>query len=168
MTADAEYGGYRSARLPIAVFGGALRHVVVLGYGDGGQAEEFDAAIAAFLRLDEGALAEAAESVFEYYLDTKAICGPGDEVVEIARVEDVWRHVRPGMDVIVQREDYGDDQQVYVSVECECTWEPEHGLQVVLRGGRKVTKVGPYDGHLTNTAAYDSAELEGIVYRRIT
>jgi len=30
--------------------------------------------------------------------------------------------------------------------------EDEHGLQVVLRDGARVTKVGPYDGHLTNDA----------------
>jgi hypothetical protein len=42
----------------------------------------------------------------------------------------------------------GRDQRVYVSVECECDWEPEHGLQIVFRDGATVTKVGPYDGHV--------------------
>jgi len=51
-------------------------------------------------------------------------------------------------DVSVQRD--GPGEPVYVSVECECSWEPEHGLQLVFRGGARVTKVGPYDGHLTN------------------
>lgn len=168
MTADADYDGHRSARLPVPVFGDAACHVVVVGYGDDGRVEDFDAAIASFLRLDESVLVAAAQPVFEYYLDTKAICGPGEEIVEIAAAGEVWRHVHPGRDVVVQREDYGADQQVYVSVECECAWEPEHGLQVVFRGGQEVTKVGPYDGHLTNAAAYDSAELEGVVYQRLT
>ncbi|WP_420847686.1 DUF6985 domain-containing protein [Natronosporangium hydrolyticum] len=62
--------------------------------------------------------------------------------------------------------DPGRDQRVYVSIECECAWEPEHGLQIVFRDGAAVTKVGPYDGHLTNSAAYADDTLDGVVYRR--
>ncbi|MGC7101877.1 hypothetical protein ACPZ19_45000 [Amycolatopsis lurida] len=36
-------------------------------------------------------------------------------------------------------------------------------LQLVFRDGRDVTKVGPYDGHLTNSAAYADDELDGVV-----
>jgi hypothetical protein len=49
VVADAEYGGYRSSQLPMSVFGGATCHVVVLGYGDDEEGEEFDAVIASFL-----------------------------------------------------------------------------------------------------------------------
>jgi hypothetical protein len=45
-------------------------------------------------------------------------------------------------------------------------WEPEHGLQIVFRDGRAVTKVGPYGGHLTNSAAHADDTLDGIVYYR--
>ena len=54
----------------------------------------------------------------------------------------------------------------YVSVECECDWEPEHGLQIVFRDGRTVTKVGPYNGHLTNNSAYGRQDLDDVVYQR--
>jgi hypothetical protein len=57
-----------------------------------------------------------------------------------------------------------DDGQVYVSIECACTWEPEHGLQLVFRGGRTVSKVGPFDGHLTNASAFGRHDLGGAVY----
>jgi hypothetical protein len=49
-------------------------------------------------------------------------------------------------------------------LECECDWEPEHGLQIVVRHGASVTKVGQFDGHLTNAADYARDDLEGIVY----
>jgi hypothetical protein len=52
-----------------------------------------------------------------------------------------------------------------VMADVECDWEPEHGLQIVFRGGRTVTKVGPYDGHLTNSAAYADGDLDGVLYR---
>ena len=41
----------------------------------------------------------------------------------------------------------------------------QHGLQIVFKDGRSVTKVGPYDGHLTNSNAYADASLDGVVYR---
>jgi len=37
---------------------------------------------------------------------------------------------------------------VYFSIEGNCDWEEEHGLQLVFRDGTEVTKVGQYDGHL--------------------
>ena len=49
-------------------------------------------------------------------------------------------------------------------IECGCDWEPEHGLELVLEDGARVTKVGPYDGHLTNAAAYADPTLESVVY----
>ncbi|WP_424556342.1 DUF6985 domain-containing protein [Streptacidiphilus pinicola] len=39
-------------------------------------------------------------------------------------------------------------------LECECAWEPEHGLQIVFRRGCSVSKVGPFDSHLTNVSAF--------------
>jgi len=47
------------------------------------------------------------------------------------------------------------------TIECGCNWEREHGLQIVLREGLSVTKLGPYDGHLTNA----DSSLESVVYR---
>ncbi|MGW1529765.1 DUF6985 domain-containing protein [Streptomyces sp. NPDC002159] len=76
------------------------------------------------------------------------------------------KYLRPGGEVTVQREDAHGDRQVYVSVECECAWEPEHGLQIVFRRGCSVTKVGPFDSHLTNVSAFDRADLADVVYHR--
>jgi hypothetical protein len=68
--------------------------------------------------------------------------------VRIAGPEEVFDHVRFG-EITVERDGPEGDGPVFVSVECECAWEPEHGLQIVFREGRSVTKVGPYDGDLT-------------------
>jgi hypothetical protein len=35
----------------------------------------------------------------------------------------------------------------------------------VFRDGATVTKVGPYNGHLTNAAAYDDEQLNDVVYQ---
>jgi hypothetical protein len=55
-----------------------------------------------------------------------------DWYVEIAGPDDVLDHVTVGPGGhgaagAVRR------CRVYVSVECECDWEPEHGLQIVFR-----------------------------------
>ena len=45
-----------------------------------------------------------------------------------------------------------------------CGWEEEHGLQLVLKNGLKVNKLGGYDGHLTNSDAFDDESLEHVIY----
>jgi hypothetical protein len=41
----------------------------------------------------------------------------------------------------------------------------EHGLQIVLRNGLEVNKLGMYDGHLTNSDAFADPALEDTIYR---
>ncbi|SEO21628.1 DUF6985 domain-containing protein [Actinacidiphila rubida] len=165
VTLDADFGDYVSRSLPVPVFGHAPCRFVVVGYDDDEAKVDFEAAISAFLGLGESALRSASVPVFQYYLDVKAEVGGDEGLVSIAGPDDVWSHVRPGGEVTVQRDAHG-DRQVYVSAECECAWEPEHGLQIVFRGGCSVTKVGPFDSHLTNVSAFGRADLADVVYHR--
>ncbi|GAA1130191.1 DUF6985 domain-containing protein [Kitasatospora arboriphila] len=166
VTVDADFGDYVSSPLAVPVFGDALCQFVVAGYDDDDARVDFETAINAFLGLDESALKSASVPVFQYYLDVKAEVGGDEDFVSIAGPDDVWSHVRPGGEVSVQREDAHGDRQVYVSVECQCAWEPEHGLQIVFRHGCSVSKVGPFDSHLTNVSAFDRADLADVVYHR--
>lgn len=54
----------------------------------------------------------------------------------------------------------------YLSFEGEVPWEPEHGFQLVVENGRRVCKLGPYDGHLTNAAAFADPSLLRVVFKR--
>ena len=64
---------------------------------------------------------------------------------------------------LVQREQRGGSW--FVALENECAWEPEHGLMLVLKEGRAVTKVSEYDGHLTNGHAFANDSIpEDSVY----
>ena len=164
---DAELGWYRSGPVPVPVLGGTACRFAVDGYdGDPGQ-QDFHAAIRNFLALDRSALDAAASSIFAYCRDVMDdVLADGDDEwhVEIDGTEHVLDHVHLGNEPAVSRDPYG-DQHVYISIECECDWEPEHGLHIVFRDGVRVTKVGPYDGHLTNAAAFDDDRLEDVVYR---
>jgi hypothetical protein len=64
---------------------------------------------------------------------------------------------------MVSRRPYG-DELIYISLACAGDWEREHGLQVVFKQGLLVNKVGPFDGHLTNSDAYANKELEDVIY----
>ncbi|WP_327587701.1 hypothetical protein OHA25_12435 [Nonomuraea sp. NBC_00507] len=162
---DNDLGWYKSEPIPVPVLGGAPRRIIVDGYVDDSSPEDFHAAIRAFLALDNSALTAAAPSIFAYYRDvTDDILAAGDDwYVEIEGPHQVLDHIRFGNEPMVSRDPHG-DRHVYVSLECECDWEPEHGLQIVFRDGRTVTKVGPYDGHLTNSAAYADDTLDRVVY----
>lgn len=166
VTVDAEFGDYVSAPVAVPAFGDALCRFVVAGYDDDDAKVDFAAAIGAFLGLEESALKSAAVPVFQYYLDVKASVGDEEGFVSIAGPDEIWSYVRPGDEVSVQREDAHGDRRVYLSVECECAWEPEHGLQIVFRRGSSVSKVGPFDSHLTNASAFDRADLADVVYHR--
>ena len=84
--------------------------------------------------------------------------------MEIKAPADVWDHIRFGGEPLVSRRSKGDGG-IYVSLECECDWEEEHGLQIVFENGRRVNKVGPYDGHLTNSDARADDSLGGTIYK---
>ncbi|MFD4672821.1 DUF6985 domain-containing protein [Lentzea sp. NPDC058450] len=143
-----EHGSLVSAPVEVPVLGGAFRWHVD-GYQDDPAPHEFHAAVKAFLALDGRALEAAAAGVFDYYRHMGEIFGDElDDFPRIAGPDQVWDHVTFGHEVTVTRGDEGDP--VFVSVEAECEWEVEHGLQVVFREGARITKVGPYDGHLKN------------------
>ncbi len=81
----------------------------------------------------------------------------------IKSADELWQHVQLGSEPMVTRRPYG-DEGIYISVECGCDWEEEHGLQLVLKNGLKINKLGGYDGHLTNSDAFDNERLEHVVY----
>jgi hypothetical protein len=80
----------------------------------------------------------------------------GDDVPDIAE-RDIWRHVAPAYVTFDRRTE---DGLVYASIECECAWEAEHGLQLVLQRGVRWVKVSDVNGHLTDGHAYAAPSLD--------
>lgn len=160
VTHDPELGWYLSSPICVPALGETARVFIVDGYDDDPQQSEVHDAIAAFLGLDENALKTSAPSILDYYLDVQSDVGEEEGFPVIGGPADVWQHIVFG-EVSVGR----DGAAVYVSVESECSWEPEHGLQIVFRAGRAVTKVGPFDGQYVN-ASTDGRDLEDVVHRR--
>ena len=113
-----------------------------------------------FILNDEVTLKEAEKYIFQYYED---LYDEEDDCVKITKPEDVWNHIEFGDSLMVTRREYG-DKLIYISLECSCDWEEEHGLEIVFKEGLKVNKIGSFDGHLTNSDAYANDELEDVVY----
>lgn len=115
-------------------------------------------AINAFLALTQDARNAAAPFVFANYRRMAGLVGEEDLGCRIASERDVWPHVQFS-EVFVSQQHHG-DKAIYVQIMAECDWEPEHGLQLVYRGGKELTRVSEQDGHLTNTDACDLPDTE--------
>lgn len=127
---------------------------------------EFDVAIANFLSLGDAALREANEPLLRYYKDHEEWWLERGEK-PLRNAEEVWARVNLGRQPLITRRPYG-NRAIYVSIECECAWEEEHGLQLVFENGLRVNKLGGYDGHLTNSDAYADPQLENVIYHSLT
>lgn len=163
---DEDSGWYCSKKIKLDALNGHKCRIVLEDYNDDENKEDFHKAIANFLSIDFSVLKKAEPHLFRYYKNCMSEIDADDEedFPQIDNASEVWDYIEFGEDAIVQRRAYG-DQGVYISIESECDWEPEHGLQIVFKNGLTVNKLGPFDGHLTNSDAYDDETLENVVYR---
>jgi hypothetical protein len=162
---DDELGWYYSEPIPVPMLNGQICRFVVNGYDDDASPADFPTAIRNFLSADRRVLEEAEPHIYRYYQDCNAMWEPDDEeYLVIDSPSGVWEHIQFGTEPMVTRRSSG-DKHVYISLQCDCDWEPEHGLQIVFRKGLRVNKVGIHDGHVTNSDAYADARLEDVIYK---
>lgn len=140
---------------------------VLEGYADDTQKSDYQSALQNLIHLNEAALTAVELYVVQY---CNKMLNLYDEVnrphFRIEHPSDVWKHVQFGSEFFVTRRAEGDEEDgIYFSLECSCDWEQEHGLVLVLRDGLAFTKVGPFDGHLTNADAYANPMLKGVIFR---
>lgn len=135
---------------------------VLFDYEEDENQAEFHEAIGAFLALQPEVLSSVDAEIYRYYTDTlKAV--DADDLPSIESASDVWSHIELHDNVSLSRRNFG-DRKVYVTLETECGWEPEHGLVMNFKEGRRITRLGPFDGHLTNSDAHGDPSLEDVVY----
>lgn len=133
--------------------------------------ELFEAALANFVDSGDALLDQATVYLWQYYRATRAAVGEAAldayQVPRLARGADIWEHVTLSQAPcfsIGQTSEYAPGIS-YFSFEGEVSWEPEHGLQLVFEHGRRVCKVGPYDGHLTQAHAFGDLSLVRVVFK---
>jgi hypothetical protein len=152
---------WRGQAIPIQLFEGkpvsiVAHHVPDDGYGLAQFIPEFDAAMENFLALGVKARAHAAPLIHKNcrdYIDS--VDWPGREHLRASTetAENIWNFVEP-REIIVERRLFN-DMNVYVAIDCHCAWETEHGLKLVFRQGKQLTRVGPSDEWLTDADAHN-------------
>ncbi len=66
---------------------------------------------------------------------------------ELTQPEKVWPYLTP-TEIVVTKDRYQRTKDVYLQLLCDCAWQEEHGLQIVLRNGRDFWRLGEQDGNL--------------------
>lgn len=123
--------------------------------------EEADQALKHFLNLSSEDRYSISELVYLNcmdVLDTFDDDEADETFKQIKSKNEIWNFVQP-TDIYVKRRPYN-EQDIYVQVACECDWDQEHGLQLVFRQGKKLTRVSAQDGHLTEADAHDKPDAD--------
>jgi hypothetical protein len=160
--------GYVTEVIEIPALRGHRCELLFQDYVDDPDRGQIDAAIEALFAPGADLLALARPHVAQYREDMLAFFAEQEIEVDVAALPEpdaIWSQVQLGKTCLVSRRAKGDDDDgIYMSFECECDWEPEHGLQVVIRDGTSISKVSAYDGHVTNADSFANPKLVGIVY----
>ena len=121
---------------------------------------ESDEALKLFLEISGMYKLKIAQPIFENFVEYVSYIEEKDipEKMKGATPLSIWNFIYP-TEVFVSRRAVN-DKDIYIVLACECEWEKEHGLQLVFRQGKKLTRVSDQDGHLTEADAYDIPDSE--------
>ena len=122
---------------------------------------ESDFAVKNFLNLSKNDRLAISDLIYQNcrnFLDDIGYDELDKDLWEITDKDDIWNFVTPTNIYVEKR--HRRDCDFYIQVTCECAWEQEHGLQLVFRQGKKITRVSDQDGHLTEADAYDKPDEE--------
>ena len=123
--------------------------------------EEADIALTNFLKLstdDRDLVSKLAYENFQSFLDIVDFDEVNESLTEIKSIHEIWNFIHP-TEIYVTRRPYK-EQDIYIAISCGCDWEEEHGLQLVFRQGRQLTRISDHDGHLTEADACGKPDEE--------
>ena len=161
-----------SEPVKIPLFDNIELEVTFVGFtpeNDPGFIQEADEALKNLLSLKSDLKFRYSDLVYQYCRDCISFVGQdasNKHLWEINDSNEVWQYV-DARGVIVSRRNRR-DKDIYVSIVCGCEWEPEHGLQIVLRQGKQVTRISDQDGHLTSSDAYDTPDAEDVLLSKFS
>lgn len=121
--------------------------------------EEADQALRNFLALktdDRNSISGLAYKNCMDFLESVEDDEDDEPLRQIKNKNEIWNFIQPSEIYVTRRP--SKDQDIYVFIACECDWEQEHGLQLVFRRGKKLTRISHQDGHLTESDAYDKPD----------
>ncbi|TWH98756.1 hypothetical protein IQ05_03226 [Flavobacterium tiangeerense] len=122
---------------------------------------EADQALTSFLKLNSDARNAISNLAYKNcmdFLEAVEIDSADEALRQIKNKNEVWNFIQPS-EIYVTRRPYN-ERDIYIQIACECDWEQEHGLQLVFRQGKKLTRISDQDGHLTEADAYGKPDSE--------
>ena len=123
--------------------------------------EEADLALRNFLNLTTADRDIYSELVYKNCTDTLDELGydsVNEDLANLNSPKGIWNFVKPSGIFVSRR--HRRDQDIYLAVSCGCDWEEEHGLQLVFKQGKQLTRISGHDGHITDADAYDKPDEE--------
>ena len=161
---------WESLPIEIPFFSGKEIKVIFSGYKpekDKSFLSEAERVLNNFLKkgeVDRYKLTSDVYKDFQEFIDDVGLEYLGEEIQKIKTKEEIWNFVYPTCIYIIRRNRR--DRDLYLEITCECDWEPEHGLLLVFRQGKSLTRVSHQDGHLTDADAFDKADSEDLLLSR--
>ena len=155
---------WHSQPFEIPLFDGKTMPVIFMDFVPEHDAEftsEADEAVRNFFKLDSVYRENISAHVYKNCIDFLAAVEydkADDHLRNIENEEEIWQYVHPN-EIYVSRR-HRRDGNIYIMIACDCDWEQEHGLQLVFRQGKKLTRVSEQDGHVTEADAYDKPDSE--------
>ena len=157
-------GWWTSGEIGIPFFDGKKIKITFTDYEpktDSRFAGEADQALANFFLLspiDRVKLSGLVRKKISGLLDSGKLEKVDEKLPILKDDKEIWRLVQP-TNIHVSRRPHR-EQDIYIQIACECGWEREHGLQLIFRQGRQLTRISGQDGHLTEADAYDKPDDE--------
>jgi hypothetical protein len=100
--------------------------------------------IETFFNWGETLFTQLANASYEYYKDHEDACGGFDDLT-INSPNEIWQHCEPiNIHFVTCNKN---PNSTFIDVELNCDWEPEHGMQWLLKNDNQIMYVGPYYGH---------------------
>lgn len=161
---DEEFESFwQSEPVGIPLFDNKLIEVVFTDYelGDNIFLQETEEALKNFWQLDSNHRNSISKEVYKNcmdFLNAVDYDEADDCLWQIKNPREIWEYVYP-IEILVSRR-HSRDKDIYITVACECEWEREHGLQLVFRQGKKLTRISDQDGHVTEADAYDKPDSQ--------
>jgi len=115
--------------------------------------KEADESLKNFMQLKPDYKEEIAKYIYANFIDFCSMVSEIDIPNHMKNIQEseIWNFVYPTC-LYVTRRPYG-DEEIYLNLACSCDWEKEHGLQLVFKKGKKLTRVSDQDGSLTDADA---------------
>lgn len=149
---DFEVEGYATAAVNVDHLGETQ---FSLEYDPGQDAlEQVKAAITTFVERAAQLFDAAREPAFAYYERVRSQTEPPPPIVESP--DDVWNHVVWWPDAVKVEVDFEHSTGAHVIVHGSCTWDEEHGIELVFQSGETLTRVGDRVGNPVPLPAGDS------------